>query len=225
MADTPPYLVAGLGDGAGSAPLVVALHGFGADMSDLTGLARVLGEADYRFIFPDGPRAAFDGADPTARAWYERGGDESPAAVADALAYLDALMRAVTARFGPPAGAVLLGFSQGGAMAMRYGLPRPGVFAGLAVLSGSLRRLDDLTPTLPAERTQRLFVSHGRADTVVPVATGRATAAYLTAAGYRPDYREYPAGHHLTPTCLADVRAWLRMTLPVKPEPANRDGS
>jgi phospholipase/carboxylesterase len=196
-------------------PLVVALHGFGADKSDLTGLARVLGPAGYRFIFPDGPRFAFDGADFTARAWYERGGDESPESVRDALAALDGFFTAIRARYRVSAGrVVLLGFSQGGAMALRYGLHRPDLFAGIASLSGSLRRLDDLLPGLPVTRSQPILITHGTRDGVVDVDTGRQAAEFLARLGYRPDYREYEAGHHLTPGGLADLRDWLHATLP-----------
>src|SRR5262245_57840493 len=138
-------------------PLVVCLHGFGADRHDLASLADAIDPDRYVYALPDGPLSAFDGADtifPAGRAWYERGG-ESPRAVDAALSALGFFLDEVLARHQPgPGRVVLLGFSQGGAMALRYGLPRPERVAGLAVLSGSLRRLDDLLPSLPAERTQ-----------------------------------------------------------------------
>src|SRR5262245_57847855 len=73
-------------------PVVVCLHGCGADKNDLTGLARALGPSGYLYVFPDGPRLAFDGADATMRAWYERGGQESPETVQEALTALDSFM-------------------------------------------------------------------------------------------------------------------------------------
>lgn len=65
-------------------------------------------------MLPDAPLAAAD--DPTMRAWYERGGRESPAAVAEALAALDGFVKDVIARIRVPSGrALLAGFVAPGA--------------------------------------------------------------------------------------------------------------
>ncbi len=191
-------------------PLIFCLHGYGADMHDLAGLAAALDATRYIYVLPNGPLPAFDGADVTARAWHERGGNESPEAVRDALAALDGLVSEVLARYRVAAGqAVLLGFSQGGALTLRYGLPRPEMFAGLAVLSGSLKRVGDLRANLPATRKQPIFVAHGTKDPLVPVAWSREVVAFLEGQGYRPVYRTYPIGHMIGPRMLADLREWV----------------
>jgi phospholipase/carboxylesterase len=118
---------------------------------------------------------------------------------------------------------VLVGFSQGGAMALRYGLPRPAVFAGVAVLSGSLRRLNDLGPGLPVRRTQPLFVAHGRADEMIPVEVCNRLVSWLKDHGYRPEHRLYPMGHHILPALVNDLRRWLHAVLP--PHPGGRPAS
>src|SRR5207302_9337287 len=119
----------------------------------LAGLAPVLHSTGYLYILPNGPLPALPEIDETARAWYERGGNGSPEAVRAALASLDRFVQEVLARYQVPAGrSLLLGFSQGEAMALRYGLPRPEVFAGLVVLSDSLRQVEDLSSRLPATR-------------------------------------------------------------------------
>src|SRR5262249_52603718 len=136
-------------------PLIVCLHGYGANMDDLTALASALDPDDYLYVFPNGPLPAVDGADQSMRTWYERGGNESHEAVTIALQFFDGFGQEVLDRYRTPTGkAILLGFSQGGAMALRYGLPRPDMFAGITVLSGSLRRLEDLRAGLPASRNQ-----------------------------------------------------------------------
>jgi phospholipase/carboxylesterase len=200
----------------GSFPLLIGLHGFGADKADLSGMARVLGPTGYLHVFPDGPRQAFDGADPTQRAWHERGGHESPEAVRDALAALNAFISETLTHYRTPPGRVVLwGFSQGGAMALRYGLPRPATFAGLGVLSGSLRRVEDLPPTLPPTRAQPVFISHGRADAVIPADWAQKAAAFLERHGYRPNLKLYPTmGHFISPALVSDFRAWLKTVLP-----------
>src|ERR1700683_4501781 len=93
-----------------SYPLIILLHGFGANKDDLSGLASVIDRTGYLYVLPDAPLAAAD--DPTIRAWYERGGKESPEAVREALAALDGFIGDVIARYHvPPGRALLAGFS------------------------------------------------------------------------------------------------------------------
>jgi phospholipase/carboxylesterase len=196
-------------------PLIFLLHGYGADMHDLAGLAQALSTSGYLYVLPNGPLPAFDGADITARAWHDRGGNETPESAREAVAALGGLVQEVQARYKVPTGkALLIGFSQGGAVALRYGLPRPEMFAGIAVLSGSLRRVEDLLADLPAGRKQRLFVAHGRADPLVPIAWSRRLVELLEGLGYRPIYKTYRMGHLIGPALLADLRAWVATTLP-----------
>ncbi|MBY0525450.1 MAG: hypothetical protein K2R98_18735 [Gemmataceae bacterium] len=194
-------------------PLLIWLHGFGANKDDLSGLAPVVSRTGYLYVFPDAPLATAD--DSTVRAWYERGGKESPDAVREALAALDRLVTEVLDRFRVPAGrALLAGFSRGGAMALRYGLPRPELVAGIAVLSGSLRRVDDLRGSLPVERTQPIFVAHGKNDSLVPFEWSQALVAFLLQQGYQPTYKTYPMDHEISPALVAELRGWIEQVLP-----------
>ncbi len=196
-------------------PLLIWLHGFGADMNDLATLAAVVNPLGYRHVLPNAPLGGFQGPEGTVRAWYERGGKESRDAVRDALAGIDVFVQEILTQFHVPAKqAMLLGFSQGGALALRYGLPRPELFAGLAALSGSLRRADDLRENLPAVRDQAIFLAHGVDDEMVPVAWGRRVAEVLNEEGFRPVYQEYPMGHEISPALFTALAGWIEQTLP-----------
>lgn len=195
-------------------PLIVGLHGFGAGMEDLAGLTSGLFAEGVRYAFPEAPRLAFDASEPTARAWYERGGAETLESVAEALTALDGCVQELMRRFPVgERGLALVGFSQGGAMALRYGLPRPELVRGIAVLSGSARRLDELQPQLPTRRTQPIFVAHGWRDDMVPFEVGKRAVEVLERWGYRPVWKQYPIGHWISPPLLADLRAWMRGVL------------
>ncbi len=197
-------------------PVLIWLHGFGADTYDLADLAVAADPTGYLHVLPNAPLGGFGGPEGTVRAWYERGGNEGPESVARALAGLGAFVEEVMAELRVPAGqALLLGFSQGGALALRYGLPRPEAFAGLAVLSGSLRQVEDLRATLPAGREQAIFVAHGGNDLMVPVEWGRSVVAFLRQQGYRPIYQEHRAmGHEIGPALFASLVSWIAKTLP-----------
>ncbi len=196
-------------------PVIVCLHGFGADMRDLAGLAPAIDQTGYLYVCPNAPLTVPIGPGYTGRAWYEPGGNASPAAVERALAALDGLIREVWAQYQvAPGQALLLGFSQGGAMAYRYGMTRPELFSGLVVLSGALRNPDSLLAHLPPSRDQSLFIAHGTEDPLVPVEWSRDAVAFLESHGYRPTYREYPMGHEINFAVLNDLIPWIHEILP-----------
>ena len=197
-------------------PLILCLHGFGANMHDLADLAPLISSTGYVYVyvFPNGPVAAVD--EPKMRAWHERGGNESQGAVREALDALDGLVKEVTARFNVgPGRSLLLGFSQGGAMALRYGLPRPDLFAGIAVLSGSLRRVEDLQANLPRDRKQTIFIAHGEFDSLVLVEWSERLVEFLEEQGYHPVYKTYSIDHEISPDEVRDLREWVKKVLPV----------
>jgi phospholipase/carboxylesterase len=126
-------------------------------------------------------------------------------------------MDEVIAQTGVEPGNILLGgFSQGGGVTLRFGLPHPEAFKALMVLSGAFRESDQQLVQLPAERTQPIFVAHGTNDAVLEVAMGRSTKAYLENEGYPVTYREYPMAHEISPQEIKDIIPWLHEALPPK---------
>jgi phospholipase/carboxylesterase len=198
-------------------PMIICLHGRGADMRDLTGLAPAIDQQGYVYVCPNAPVTIPIGPGYTGQAWYEPAGNPSPAAIEQALTALDGVVREVFSRHEVAAGeAILLGFSQGGGMTYRYGMPHPEMFAGLAILSGALRQPDSLLPHLPARRDQQIFIAHGTHDPVLPVDMSRNAVDFLASHGYRPLYREYPIGHEISHEVVNDLIPWIHNTLPPK---------
>jgi phospholipase/carboxylesterase len=198
-------------------PMIVCLHGRGADMHDLAGLVPAIDPRGYLYICPNAPVTIAIGPGYTGQAWYEPGGAPSPAAMEQALTALDGVVRDVFAQYQVEAGgALLLGFSQGGAMTYRYGMLRPEMFAGLVILSGALRNPEALLSHLPARRDQRIFIAHGTHDAVVPVELSQNAVAFLETQGYQPLYREYLMGHEITQDVVNDLTPWIHATLPPK---------
>src|SRR5437867_1609111 len=121
---------------AEDAPLIIALHGRGADAMDLSGLAAEVGAGKYRWIFPQGPRPVPLGGGAVGWAWYEIGED---ATVVEAREQLVAFLAAALEESQTPAGkAALIGFSQGGAMTMHGGVSFREPLAALGIMSGHL---------------------------------------------------------------------------------------
>jgi phospholipase/carboxylesterase len=212
-----PYVLLrpdGFAPGAGY-PLIAFLHGYGASMYDLVSLGPEIDATGYAYAFPNAPLAVPLGYGRYGYSWFVREGMEPPADPPDVVELLEGFLDEVKAQTGTPDGQIVLGgFSQGGGLTLRYGLPRPDVFAGLACLSGFFRDAEALRPLLPAKRAQPIFVAHGRYDPMVSLERGRATQTFLEAEGYTPVYREYDMAHQIVPDELSDLRSWLRDVLP-----------
>ena len=190
-------------------PLLVLLHGYGADEHDLFGLVPYLpsGLAIASVAAPLAPPWPMLG-----RAWYPIEGldGRSPDAVTAAgeafLAWLDA-----AAAEAPSI--ALLGFSQGAAVALQALRLDPERFGAVAALSGDaaageLPHDDDLR-----ERRPLVFWGRGSHDDVIPSALIDHTAQWL------PDHSElsgrvYPGlTHSISEDELADVRLFLQKWL------------
>lgn len=88
------------------------------------------------------------------------------------------------------------GFSQGGLMTVDAGLRYPHRLAGLVDISGWIYEIEVLLKELsPAAREQRLLISHGPYDPVIPFAPVREQAQTLKGAGLKLEWHEFPKAH------------------------------
>ena len=199
---------------------VLWLHGLGADGHDFAPIVPELVRRDWpaiRFVFPHAPvRPVTINNGMRMRAWYDivsfdfnqRADD---AGVAQSVAQTEALIARENARGIPDERIVLIGFSQGGAIALATGLQRERPLAGLVGLSTYL----PMTPQQAAERvrdaarTQPLFMAHGQFDPVVPMAVGERSAATMKELGFQVGWQRYPMAHQV---CAEEIQAlgdWL----------------
>jgi phospholipase/carboxylesterase len=193
-------------------PLLVLLHGLGADEQDLLALADAL---DPRLAVAS-LRAPYE-AQPMGYAWYALDWDVSPprpdAAQAERsrAALATSLPRLAPRLHADPGRVFLLGFSQGATMALALALTRPDLVRRIVLHSGRvLEGLD--TRAAPAEELRDLeaLVLHGAYDDVLPVERGREVRDLLAPRlGERLTYREHAAGHFVTPASLGDVQKWI----------------
>lgn len=185
--------------------LLVLLHGLGADEQDLLPLGGELGLDDavvsLRAPLAWGPGFAWAEVreDPTRRTGSMRPGAEA------VLAWLDSAQEA----FGRPDEVRLLGFSQGGALALTLLRLEPRRFSAAVVLAGFLPEDEEDDAGLEAVRPP-VFWGRGDADPVIPAAAVARTAAWLPDRS-RLTERVYPGlTHGISAEELADVRRFLR---------------
>ena len=195
----------------GSYPLVVLLHGFGANMHDLAGLASYIDSRSYVYLCPNGPLQVNLGPGFTGSAWTPLLGEKTLEDVHRAEeSVMEFVAEMMEAHRVAPGRVALGGFSQGGMMTYQVGLPRPEAFAGLASLSARIDEREELFERLPEERNQRIFVAHGVYDPLISVEAGRESRDLLREAGYDPVYREYPIAHQICDEEIGELSEWVR---------------
>jgi phospholipase/carboxylesterase len=203
----PTYLVHTPQEARPRPPLIVLLHGSGADERDMIGLWRDLPGA---FVVVS-PRAPF--SDGGGYRWYRKTGATPRAGDIEASrALVDTVVADALTRFDiDPERVFIAGFSQGAVMVYEIALREPDRFRGAAVLSGSL--LAATTAGLSARSGSRgpsFFIGHGTADPRIPVGAARAATAALGRLGVPNSLHLYAGmGHAIDAAETQDLDAWL----------------
>lgn len=192
----------------GPLPLVVILHGRGADMHDLASLAPLL-DGGYRFLFPNAPKP-FEPMPGYSVGWtWFDGWPPEPGSIDESRQILLELLDAAVLRYPPPAGKVVLGgFSQGALLSLDCGFRTSQPLAGIVAMSGALFE-EEMPPLKPLP----VLIAHGAGDDVVPVNNARRTRHVLEAHGLSPEYHEFPMGHAIAQEEVEVVREFLTRVL------------
>jgi phospholipase/carboxylesterase len=199
--------------GDGPHPTVIALHGWGASSHDLIGLAPVLHGGGALVLCPQGPVAFQIAQGILGFGWWPitQSRQMDPAEFEKARAALRKFIDAAFARYPiDRRKVVVLGFSQGGAMAYDLVLSEPERFAGLVALSSWLpEAIDRAIPPNDALKNLPALVIHGSQDPMVPVAGAQESRQRLMARGLNVTYREFPMQHEINPEALRELVIWL----------------
>jgi phospholipase/carboxylesterase len=193
-------------------PLVVVMHGRGADANDLADIAPMIdGPSGDRFVFPNAPNAWEAAPGMTFGFTWFNGLPPDAASLREARNRVTGFLDAALKRFPTPPGKVVLaGFSQGALMALDVGLRRDDL-AGIVAMSGALDERE--LPDLSARKDQRILIIHGTADEMLNVNMARRARRVLESHGLNPEYHEFEMGHHVTPESMAVVSEFIRRCL------------
>lgn len=188
-------------------PLLILLHGRGADENDLFALAPAI---DPRFAIASirAPLATEEGG----FTWSE---SRSPGrylseSLGASLQLVHSWLDEVAGARPGPQDAYLFGFSAGMAMAGALILDRPDRFAGAVLLSGTLPFDTDVPVVDDRIAGMRVFHGHGSFDRVIPGDLVTRTSNYLgERSGAMLEARRYPIAHEISDAEMRDINAWL----------------
>lgn len=172
------------------------LHGRGADAADILGLARVISRPDVAYLAPDA----------SGRMWYRNpfmtAAVRSEPHLASALSLVARLLGQLNRAGIPPERVIVLGFSQGGCLALEFAARNPrryGAIVGLSAgLIGEKIAPEDYTGSL-AETP--VFVGCSDVDPFIPLKRVQESAAVMGQLGGDVTERIYPGVAH---TIVAD---------------------
>jgi len=188
-------------------PLVVMMHGRGADMHDLADLAPMLDTPrGCRFVFPNAPKPfeAYPGMT-VGWTWFE-GWPPVPESMAESRAVLLRFLGEIMTKY-PSTSLILSGFSQGAMMALDAGLRTEQKVAGIVAMSGGVYEVD--LPDLKRHAGLPVFIAHGSVDDVVPVNYARRARHVLEEGGLDVEYHEYPMSHQVVQEEAMAVREFI----------------
>ena len=199
--------------GEPASSLVVLLHGYGANASDLVPLARAWRSSLPRaaFVVPDAPTPT--DRNPLGRQWFppsmgdpEKMRDGAEKIGAELDLFLD---RTLEARGLDNRNLALMGFSQGAMLALHFGLRRQGPIAAILAFSGVLAVPPPVRLAFPP-----VLLGHGAADPLIPASAMQNASEGLVAAGVDVEAVLRPGlGHSIDDVELATGARFLAEAL------------
>ena len=187
-------------------PLLVWLHGRGADECQLM---RIMPQVSIRNYVAVAPRGAClseaEGSDRESYGW-QQSEDHIQRAEQQIFDGIETARR----RFHVARRRVFLaGFGCGGTMAFRVAMNLPGRFAGVLSLCGAFPNSSAPFGNLLEARRLPLFLAVGRDSREYPPAEVCRNLRLFHAAGLSITLRQYPCGQQLAPHMLADMDRWV----------------
>ncbi|MBV9956801.1 MAG: dienelactone hydrolase family protein [Acidobacteria bacterium] len=201
--------------GEGARPLLIGLHGYGANKRQMMREARQMSPEDFAV-------ASLQGFHQHMKEPKEVGGplrfgfgwltnyrpEESVALHQSAL--LDLIETLVSEGVADPSRVFLLGFSQSCALNFRFAFTHTKILRGVAGICGGLPG-DWTTNESYAVTDASVLYLHGEADEFYPPARVADYGAQLKERAAEVEVKSYPeAGHEIVPAMREDVRAWLQ---------------
>jgi phospholipase/carboxylesterase len=187
-------------------PLIVWLHGWGDDESQLKRVMPLVSMQNFVAVAPRGPREVPAEHDNTQGFTWPRGRGGSVAA----QQRIWSAVAAAKARYHVnPSRIFVAGFDDGGTLAFRTAMDHPDRFAGVLSLCGSFPRQGSPLARLGDARRVPVFLACGRNSRKYSAEQVCRDLRLFHAAGFDVSLRQYPCGQEIAVEMLADMNRWI----------------
>ncbi|HEV2435410.1 MAG TPA: serine esterase [Verrucomicrobiae bacterium] len=184
--------------------LMVMLHGLGDSIEGYRWLPEAMNLPWLNYLLVNAPDDYYGGY-----AWFDL--NDLVPGVQRSRKLLFELLDDLRARGFPAEQITFGGFSQGSLMAVEVGLRYPHRFAGVVCISGWVCEPEKLMQELsPVARQQRLLLTHGTADPLLPIDQVRTQIPLLKSAGLNLEWREFAKVHTMIEEEIVGIRDFVR---------------
>lgn len=170
--------------------LMIMLHGLGDSIEGYRWLPEAMSIPWLNYLLVNAPDDYYGGY-----SWFNFGGDIIPGIERSRRLLFD-LLDGLRAKGFPTEQTTLGGFSQGCLMSIEVGLRYPHRLAGIVGISGKVGDAEKLVTELsPVAFEQRMLITHGTLDPLLPFAETREDVNVLKAAGLHVEWHEFVKPH------------------------------
>jgi len=196
---------------------IIWLHGLGASGNDFAPVVPHMQLPDINFIFPHAPiRSVTINGGLEMPAWFDiftladSPDRESYVDIEESSLLVEDIIQKELDRGIPSNRIVLIGFSQGGAMALHIALRYPKALLGTIVMSGYILNPSVLKVEESLDnKSMPILFCHGSRDLVVPHRKGKKAFEACFNNRRESSLKTYPVGHEVCMEELLDIRLWL----------------
>ena len=175
---------------AGSKRLMVVLHGLGDSMEGYRWLPMAMNLPGMNYLLVDAPDEYYTGF-----SWFDIYGDRNPG-IERSRKLLFVLLDEYREKGFPTEQTIQFGFSQGCLMSMEIAVRYPHKLAGVVGISGFIQDAEGLAKAAsPVAKEQRILVTHGDADPLLPINEVRGQIQFLQGQGIPILWREFRKEH------------------------------
>jgi phospholipase/carboxylesterase len=189
--------------------LLVVLHGLGDSLEGFRFLPKMLQIPGLNYLLVNAPDRYFTGF-----SWFDLYGEMDKGVERSRGLLFEAVGEIQRAGWRSE-NIGWFGFSQGCLMALDLACRHPERFGAFVGVSGFVSRVTDYPEGFsPVARSQRILMTHGTVDPMLPLEGTRKQANALIGMGMRIEFKVYSKEHTIDPHQeVADIRSFLLKTL------------
>jgi len=188
---------------------MVVLHGLGDSLDGWRWFPEAMNLPGLNYLLVNAPDDYYGGY-----SWFDL--NDLPPGIQRSRKLLFELLDDLRTQGFPAEQITLGGFSQGCLMSVETGLRYPHRLAGIVGISGWIFEPEKLLRELPAvAHQQRLLMTHGTEDPMVPIDRVRGQIPLLKAAGLSVEWREFMKAHTVAGEAeISVIREFVRAGYP-----------
>lgn len=206
-------------------PVIIMLHGYGSNETDLFDLAKSLDER-FLTISLRAPFAAKDqgycwySLDYLADKQFKHDYSQLKESKAKIFSFISNVCKAYSA---DSTQVFLLGFSQGAIVSFDIAFSKPNKIKGVLALSGLLLEETKKIKT-DAQKLAgiKFFIAHGNSDNVIDKNKAEEAVTFLKSKKNNVTFKLYDMPHSINGKELNDIKAWLKSNLDKAQSPENK---